>query len=734
MATISTNGTYNSITLTPGAYVVISNCTIKLKPGGTITVDAKSVLKIINSTITREATSGSTTWSGINIIGNPIYDQITETIDDYEFFHGYNTYNAMQHGSVWVDHSTISYADKAIISAGRTGGGYCFVDHGTFRDNDFSIYFTNYPLHAQNTRIDASTFDNPHRLSGYQSGIYYAAIYLLNASGAGGYTFTVENCEFMNTGIMSSIIGIRVAGSYINIYNSYFTALNVGFLLEKGPYLTGAQLNGGWFERCDRGAVALGADVFYVSNSVFDINKTVKFGTFSKINPAALPVGLFIAGSNNYNVVNSYFDKVIGSLTGSQLSYGIVVDGNSSFGYDLVSKNTFAAIDIGFQTQNENLSTFLQCNNFSYRTFNYDITIPAGTLRRHDGCPLTSVFNGMPKNIFSSNPVHSDRNIKINSNKYTPSNKFLYSYYYSYQNPFYSTSGKISTINCNLVNSCETVPYFLGFTKSASNYIEASSIVDSLRAANADTGTIETAEFFKGSFLGQMVFTIANDYQFDSAINILKNDTSVASVYHKVMLYLSKGSYASAQSILDNLTNTSNEALAFKEFYNVLIPIYSDYSFEALDSIRSQIDSMAIDSGFIGKQARYLVNFIDETNAILDSSKQFTPQYTDSILPVDSIDNIDTTVNNYLVTVYPNPFVDDLYADFTNNSGTTGIFTLKLYDSYAALIDENQISINDTETKTFHLSTSGLGWGFYYLQIVDNNAAVITARIIYKAP
>ncbi len=731
MATISTNGTYNSITLSAGAYVVISNCTIKLKPGGTITVNAKSVLKIINSTITREATSGSTTWNGINIVGNPNYDQITETIDDYEFFYGHNTYNAMQHGSVWVDHSTISYADKAIASSGGTGGGYCFVDHGTFRDNDFSIYLTNYASHAQNSRIYSCTFDNPHRLSGYQSGIYYAAIYLSNAS---NISIRVESCSFGNTGIMSSLIGIRATGTYINILDCYFNSLNVGFLLEKGLYYTGALLSGAFFEKCDRGAVALGADDFYVTYSSFDINKEIKFGTFSKISPAALPIGLFIAGTHNYFVTNSFFEKIIGPLTGNQLSYGLVVDGNSESGYNLVAKNTFTTIDIGFQTQNENSSTFLQCNNFSYRTFNYDITIPSGSLRRHDGCISTSVFDGMPGNTFSSNPIHGDRNIKINSTKYSPINKFLYSYYDNNQKPNYFTVSKVATIKCYLASSCETVASLLGFNKSASDYIEANRIVDSLRTANADTNEIEAAEFFRGCFLSQMVFTLSNTDQYDSAINILKNDTSLASSYHKLKLYLNKGNYTSAQSILDNLTNTSNEALAFKELYNILIPVYHNYSFEALDSIRSQIDSIAADSGFIGKQAQYLVNYIDETNAILDSNEQFVPLYTDFILPVDSTDAIDTTVNNYLVTVYPNPFVDDLNADFTNNSGTTGVFTLKLYDSYAGLIGENQISINNTETQTFHLNTSDLEWGFYYLQIMDSSAAVITARIIYKAP
>jgi len=109
------------------------------------------------------------------------------------------------------------------------------------------------------------------------------------------------------------------------------------------------------------------------------------------------------------------------------------------------------------------------------------------------------------------------------------------------------------------------------------------------------------------------------------------------------------------------------------------------------------------------------------------------PFYIDSILPVEGIASTVVSLNEYIISIYPNPFVSHISVDFTNNSGKAGNFKVKLYDFYASLqLQAEEQLIDDNESKTFILDTSELNNGFYYLQFLDYNNAVVGYRIINK--
>jgi len=450
---------------------------------------------------------------------------------------------------------------------------------------------------------------------------------------------------------MSSLLGIRASGSYIRITICDFTKLNVGVWIDKVPfYTTGVIVNGGTYDRCDRGLIIQGADNVYVSNANFFVNKQYIYGTFSAISPSQVPLVIFIGGTVDYSVSKCNFNHPYfnGAPVGNKTSFGLIVEGNLKNSYDLISNNTFEGIDIGFQTQNESNSTFLRCNKFTPPLFTLmnDIVISSGTLRRHDGCLMGSVYDGVPANEFSPNNIRSDRNIRITSSNYSPSNKFKYSVDPgSFLDPLFNTTNFVAKTNCGTVNG-GTNSFFntVGpeFTNSYLNYVEAGRLCDSLFENNADTGDIEAASFFKYFYLKQLNYSYTNEDQYDSIKSILEKDTSFYAVYHLVKLYLNHNDFSLAQGVIDKYNITTHESEIFKSLYNILIPIYSNYSFEDFAFKRFSLDSLASDSGFFSKQAKYLVNFIDESIAI-DSNAEFTRIYVDSIEMQDSL-NLDRRV------------------------------------------------------------------------------------------
>jgi len=163
---------------------VLVSCTLEINTCGFINIESGGVLKLINSVVTTKLKPNL--WKGINVVGNPAYPQVTSTLVEYNFFNGSQNYYSMSHGSLWLIQSTISYAEKAVYSMSGNGGGYCNIDQRTFRDNDYSVYLENYPGFDQNSQVLNSTFDNPNRLAGWVSGIYYPQVYIKSASRLGG--------------------------------------------------------------------------------------------------------------------------------------------------------------------------------------------------------------------------------------------------------------------------------------------------------------------------------------------------------------------------------------------------------------------------------------------------------------------------------------------------------------------------------------------------------------------
>ena len=132
-----------------------------------------------------------------------------------------------------------------------------------------------------------------------------------------------------------------------------------------------------------------------------------------------------------------------------------------------------------------------------------------------------------------------------------------------------------------------------------------------------------------------------------------------------------------------------------KKLYALLLPIYANYNFDSLEAKRGIIDSLTHDSDFAARQAKYIVNYIDGTNAEIAGMDNFVPQYLDSILPVDGMDTTVTTGIDYEVLVYPNPFTSQVQADIKNNSGNDQTIKMKLYNSFGT-----ELLNTDGEIKT----------------------------------
>ena len=542
---------YNNITISQGAFVVANGVSITIGDGNIITIEKGGVLKLTNSNISRQVNSTSQ-WLGINIIGSPNVDQQSQNLDSYLFFNGSPNYGTMQQGLLYCEGSTISYAKNAIYSAGATGGGYCYAVNTNFYNNANSIYLTNYTAFQQASIIRWCTFDNPDYLP---AGSTYYHIYLDNASinpnamtpvFSRNYSqsFTIDGCNFNNSKKYSNLIGTNIVSCYVNVWYSNYKYLKVGLKLDRGIYTnTSASIVVCNFDRCDRGIIATGLNNLWVNNCIFQINRSTYYGMYTGVVPSRNPVGLYIAGCAHYTVANSLFDKAA-SFTGANTgSYGLVVDGNAPFGYEMISNNTFTDVHIGVQSQNENQASFLKCNKFSFgnaatATFSYDVVIASGALLPHSGCGNSgSYYSIIPGNTFSPNVVSSDRNIYIPSSNttYSTVNKFQYNFgsYPADEEPKYCTTTLVKTLPCYKISACNSK---LSSPASFSNYFvflnDAKSRYDSLLQANStDTGDIDMHYFYKNYFLTCMAASITDTLQYDSLVAVLTNDTSFTAKY-----------------------------------------------------------------------------------------------------------------------------------------------------------------------------------------------------------
>jgi hypothetical protein len=486
-----------------------------------------------------------------------------------------------------------------------------------------------------------------------------------------------------------------------------------------------------------------------VNNCTFWISRKIYNGSSRKVAPRNNPVGIFVSYGLDYYITDCIFDY-FGSSTPNQTfpSYAIIANDNYFFGTGFINKNFIRKVDIGIQSQNEKGSTFIRCNDFGSgnslsNTFNFDITVPTGYLKQHDGClPFVNSSIGVssvPGNTFSTS-TSSNHNIKITSSVFPPnSSTFRYNYYSLTRHLPHDITPNVTVNLCGSTSNphatgCDGIILNGNFNYNYEVYKTSKSSVDSLISTYSDSVDIEMGSYFENLFLNLMVNSITTQDQYDSAIVLLTQDISALSKYQLLRLYINSEEFDSAQSVIDNNFSFNDETDRLKSLFNILIPIYSNYSFTKLDSIRTVIDSIAADSGLAGKRAKYLINYIDETNAIIGGSDDFEVFYNDSILPVDPIDTNAAVSNLYIIDAYPNPFTTIIYSDFTNNSGTAGQYKMKLFDSYATLIDQTQDAIDDTQTRTLHLDTSSVDPGFYYLQFTDDNNVILGYRIIYKAP
>ncbi len=747
------SGTYDNITLERGAFVEINSANINMNTNCSITINKGAVLKISNSTITHTG-SGTNLWTGIIIIGDENSYQVPQNYNSNSFFYAANdNYTTMQHGLLYCENSTLTYAVSAVNSSGSSGGGCININHCIFDNNVNSITLTNYSKYHQTSLILNTQFLNTIYLP---TGSTYYHIILKDASISNSsflpvydpnmyYALEIGHCIFNNDKLNSNLCGINSIGSYFSIYESYFLHFSVGMNVTKGVYFyPGASVSHCGFIECDRAIIATGLYTFNIWGSNFDVDRFIHFNVNNNVVPNNLPFGIYIAGNSHYSISNCIFEKSINNnFTGKTLgSYGIIADGNASNGGNIIRDNTFTTLDIGVQNQNESKATFLKCNKFSLgsastATYNYDITIPSGTLMPHNGCGGTTNYIQAPGNTFSPNPVNSQRNIYVKSTSYKPNNRFLYKYGTGFgENPQYFTASKVKSDYCPIPSNCGSISSVpASFEDNYNAFIFNRSRFDSLHQANStDTADIEITGFYKNHFCNEMTAGIKDTNQFDSAIALLVIDTNFLAKYSLMLAYIGSGNYNLAGQVLANLNDTNPEEGNIKKLYALLLPIYANYNFDSLEAKRGIIDSLTHDSDFAARQAKYIVNYIDGTNAEIAGMDNFVPQYLDSILPVDGMDTTVTTGIDYEVLVYPNPFTSQVQADIKNNSGNDQTIKMKLYNSFGTELLNTDGEIKNTETQTLKIETGDLTYGFYFLQFSDKDDVVFESRIIFKLP
>lgn len=351
------------IIIEPDATLNITNgVTVRLLPGGCITVERSGTLYVDNATLTAE----TTTWCGIQVLGNASLphsfpDQgfvwiANSTIEhaEYAVYTGYiNNQDASFHGGVmhFHDNNLINNKTDVRIGAFNLYGNWLFQNYvGDFQRNH-SIIDDNYRF-PYNDDNDLEPFMQIEFVKGVsvEGHIFEDQRSIINANRPSG-----------KSGIINIGASTRVDRNETSGRRSEFLNLGYGIVSFLDYYTGGITVKDANFE-CWHGIYMISSTI---SSTIENNDFVVKWAT----NPGnPLPYGLYLDHCQAYTVEHNDF-----TAEKANTSVGVIVGNRHTFNTE-INNNDFHDILIGTEAIGKNRDTDFfalaegleyRCNDFS---------------------------------------------------------------------------------------------------------------------------------------------------------------------------------------------------------------------------------------------------------------------------------------------------------------------------------------------------------------------------------
>ncbi len=578
----------------------------------------------------------------------------------------------------------------------------CKFSIETTKSNLSKTSFLNFLGQDQYFPVDGCTFDDINGTANHQRkvGVEFGKC----------YNGTVENCTLKNC-----IWGI----------NSYSGAWGGDFSFMHNIH-----------ENNINGILAIGDGLFNLQANTFNIYQQ---------NSEA--VGIYLNGTGTFYVGRNQFTG-FKKPNGSNM-YGVYLlntGGSSAVYKNNIYKNNFYYLQRGVHAINNNVATYLTCNDFQFQ-INSDVNVINQTPVNNSGGinPLQGAPGAPAGNTFTNTaPSHDLINI--------PTKNWTFNYYYKInttrakpQND--QTDNSTMFINGNGNPSiCEHVPSEIPLTPIICHHI-----IDSITGiingyASSGLTADEQADLnyqvgLKKYYSGMLLSTFIS-YQYkdttahwaDSISTYIANCNEKYFRPTKINYYISKQQYGSAQNLIDTLRgDTSDSENPVKARYYSLLLTGTQNNFDSLwqitnmDSLKHVADDTlkTVSGAAQGLYMSILFKAPNATPAIFDL-------YPPTIWEYDySNDSIIYDSNYLTLTASPNPFTNNIGLTVSNSNSEATDFVIKIMDLQAYQVYSQSSNVQGNSSTTITPDTSGLATGYYYAIVFKNGNACCYA-LIYK--
>lgn len=690
----------NAIVIPANARITVNNMTIVMGPGGKIIVERGGSLEFNNCTLTTNTECSGTMWQGIQVYGNPSYNQTGTNTDANQ---GYLRLN-----SSIVEHAVVavcSYKSGSSEVKRQYAGGVIKAYSTIFRNNRNHVIMNEYraPNKAYNKSVFQScSFISTQLLrntSAYpnQAVLNYVELTLVDKVRFINNLFKT-NDELVDDNKRGT--GILLNSASVSVYNNNrFTDLYVGIKSINTISFRGNLISENIFSGCIRS--------IYMINSIGDLitNNTITSSRngYVEFNP----IGIYMVNSKSYIIKNN-------TLDGSDLlnGFGLAIMGSSNAGAT-IKENAFTEYNYQFHTENNNRAVLINCNqhnnyNYLYKYAWYinknspNNTNPGTLFPEEIGFCST---NGLSGNVFNDdcNSYISQINSGIE---------------FTYNNPLSAGSSDPS-------NTC------------VSSYVNISGCIDPAASANCgeddidsdDFGTIdngyqnETNAIRKAAYLNKMISIYMSDSTNNETATLFTWLNSNEYEHDEIR------KYKILQSIYDLEMDVAFDEMGYLEsnsendnfisFYTALITNYdAGHSLDSLsEEMIFEIENMAGTDDPLKKLAEQLHIMVDNNvadyynlNPYVEEELEETPVTNNGTIATGLIGDSDISSIN----MFPNPANQRLYFD-----GLSSEFEIELIDMFAKRVYVSKIN---NEINSIDLSDFSNGM---YIVLLKNGTEII---------
>jgi hypothetical protein len=695
---------YQDLTIKTGSTLTIT-CEVRMPKNGKIIVEPGAKLVLNGGVITCGWDDGM--WQGIEVWGDRTKDQAFTN----------QGYLVMQNGAI-IEKAhlgvTLSKGDEGYLY----NGGVIQATNSTFKNNRRSVEFKPYHSPTGSADINLSYFNNCTFICDgpLQDVTTYTDPFGRQLGSSDFvYLFDVTRVNFRgNTFINTGTFDADIRGRGINGQDASFnvTSLVTGTTTDKNEFidLTEGIRAFTKVSSAVKNAIILNCiftNVYHgitgniqFSNINTNIFNYIPTGTGGSGPFGVDAWGIYMNGAKGFSISNSN----VFNTTGTN-NYGVIVKNSAGFG-GTVSQNTFNNLAVATQTELNNPSLGISCNNYNTNQVAWAIN-PLSTsstfANQGTGCSFSQIRAG---NQFSNNTCDIQSYLTANWQ------------YYGWGDPASTIPscvvGNVSSFGCLGTgpdpSSCVSFPLCTLLPCAIS--MEASMLS-------------QTNQSMRSRMLSQLIAYYSSNGNESKVVDLLINENTLESRKILIPTYIDQGNYTGAQNFLDQIPNNNSENINYKTYYQVLIDLGIAYqTVDQITAVQEQIiRNVAASTSEVSVNAQAILEFVKGEAIINIPEKEITSRMAAAtnivLLP-------EKEEQPFLSDNYPNP-----YTDFTSITAKIPLkaseSSIEIYSivgekmkTYKLVAGENYINVKKTD----------LGKGIFFYSLIIDGKKVSTKQML----